>query len=260
MENTGETAATTTLAVSENPENSKKQETEKVMNGISSSSCSSSDAATHYYISIPRTSIYILVFLFIIGVGVSLFILIEVHNALFFLASLSLSSIVASFLIWNTICFRRNTSLLRFLRSFPVSNLRFARHGQLVKITGPVSCGDVSLETSYEKVGRCVYTSTLLYEYIGFGFKALNVKQPFLWRLADSERVCTDFYISDENSGIRTLVKGGYGCRLIPLIVESKLVYTSKNRILSPDLTKWLTDRNLATNSRVIRLEEGHAA
>lgn len=123
----------------------------------------------------------------------------------------------------------------------------------------PVSCGDIALESSYEKVGRCVYTSTLLYEYEGFGFKSLNAKQPcFLWRLAYSERFSTDFYIFDKNSGIRTLIKAGCGCRLVPLINESRLVYTRRNRILSPNLTKWLTDKNLSADPRVIRLEEGY--
>lgn len=57
----------------------------------------------------------------------------------------------------------------------------------------PVSCADVCLESSYEKVGGCVYTSTLLYEYEGFG---LNAKQPcFLWKLAYSE-VC-DYFIGN---------------------------------------------------------------
>ncbi|XP_019107632.2 uncharacterized membrane protein At1g16860 isoform X2 [Beta vulgaris subsp. vulgaris] len=233
----------------------REKKKKEVMNNLSPSS---SNAATHYYISTPKTAIFILLFLFIIGVGVSLFILIEVHNALFLIASLLLSAIVSALLLWNAVCFRRNTALLLFLRSFPVSDLRHACHGQLVHITGPVSCADVCLESSYEKVGGCVYTSTLLYEYEGFG---LNAKQPcFLWKLAYSERFSTDFYISDKNSGIRTLVKAGYGCGLIPLIVESRLVYTRKNRILSPNLTKWLTDRNLSADSRVIRLEEGHAA
>lgn len=54
----------------------------------------------------------------------------------------------------------------------------------------PVSCGDVSLESSYEKVPSCVYTSTLLYEYEGFGLKAFNVQKPCLfWGLAYTE-VC----------------------------------------------------------------------
>ena len=54
----------------------------------------------------------------------------------------------------------------------------------------PVSCGSVSLESSYEKVGECVYASTLLYEYEGSGLKALTAEAPcFSWRLAYSE-VC----------------------------------------------------------------------
>jgi len=57
----------------------------------------------------------------------------------------------------------------------------------------PVSCGNVSLESSYEKVHECVYTSTLLYEYEGFGWKALTAKAPyFSWRLTYSE-VCDCF-------------------------------------------------------------------
>ncbi|XP_057531408.1 uncharacterized membrane protein At1g16860-like [Amaranthus tricolor] len=222
-------------------------------------SSSSSDSITNCYISIPKAATLILIFLFVIGFAVSLFIFIEVHNAIFFISSILLSAIVASFLLWNVLCFHRNTSLLLFLRSFPVTDLRIARPGQLVKITGPVSCGDVSLESSYEKVPSCVYTSTLLYEYEGFGLKAFNVQKPCLfWRLAYTERFSTDFYISDKHSGIRTLVKAGCGRRLIPLIVESSLVYTKSNRILSPNLTNWLADRNLPTNSRVIRLEEGY--
>lgn len=51
-----------------------------------------------------------------------------------------------------------------------------------------VSCGNVSLESSYEKVGRCVYTSTLLFECGELGLKPVDVKEScFGWRLAYSE-------------------------------------------------------------------------
>lgn len=100
------------------------------------SSSSSSDSITNCYISIPKSATLILIFLFVIGFSVSLFIFIEVHNAIFFISSILLSAIVASFLFWNVLCFHRNTSLLLFLRSFPVTDLRVARPGQLVKITG----------------------------------------------------------------------------------------------------------------------------
>lgn len=105
-------------------------------------------------------------------------------------------------------------------------------------------------------MGRCVYTSTLLHEYQGFG---LNAKAScFSWRLTYSERFSTDFYICDSKSGIRILVKAGKGCKLIPLIKESRLVNTRRNRFLSHNLIKWLRDRNLSAESRLIRLEEGY--
>lgn len=229
------------------------------MNDLSLSVTSASRGDRNCSEPIPRVAIYILILLFLLGFGVSIFILLVVHNFIFFLSFLFLSAIVVAFVVWNILSYRRNDALLFFLQSSPDSDLRFARHGQLVKITGPVSCGSVSLESSYEKVGECVYASTLLYEYEGSGLKALTAEAPcFSWRLAYSERFSTDFYICDRKSGIRSLVKAGHGRKVIPLIIESRLVSTSGNRFLSPNLIKWLTDRNLSAESRLIRLEEGY--
>ncbi|PHU23100.1 hypothetical protein BC332_08207 [Capsicum chinense] len=51
-----------------------------------------------------------------------------------------------------------------------------------------VSCGNASLESSYEEVGRCVYTSTLLFECGGLGLKPVDVKEScFGWRIAYSK-------------------------------------------------------------------------
>ncbi|WMV11619.1 hypothetical protein MTR67_005004 [Solanum verrucosum] len=123
-----------------------------------------------------------------------------------------------------------------------------------------VSCGNVSLESSYEKVGRCVYTSTLLFECGKLGLKPADVKEScFGWRLAYSERLSTDFYITDKNSGIRAFVKAGPDSRVIPLIKESRLVTTAKNcKVLASHLRKWLRDRNLSSEARLLRLEEGY--
>ncbi|XWS46281.1 hypothetical protein CRYUN_Cryun14cG0051800 [Craigia yunnanensis] len=147
-----------------------------------------------------------------------------------------------------------------FLNSFPDSDLGLAREGQLVKFTGVASCGSLSLETSYERVARCIYASTLLYEYGQFGLKPVNVNGScFQWNLAYCERFSTDFYIPDQKSGIRSVVKAGSGCKVIPLIIESKLFTTTKQcRILSPHLTNWLRDGNLSAEARLLRLEEGY--
>ncbi|KAL9429304.1 hypothetical protein AB3S75_031173 [Citrus x aurantiifolia] len=39
------------------------------------------------------------------------------------------------------------------------------------------SCGSVSLESSYEKATRCIYTSTLLHENRRLGLKLVNVNK-----------------------------------------------------------------------------------
>ncbi|XP_021280802.1 LOW QUALITY PROTEIN: uncharacterized membrane protein At1g16860-like [Herrania umbratica] len=211
---------------------------------------------------IPSLALYILVPLFFIGLSVSTFILVVVHNAAFLLSFLFLSALVASFLAWNAVNWRHHNKAAFgfFLNSFPDSDLRLARQGQLVKITGVASCGSQSLETSYERVARCIYASTLLYEYGQFGLKPVNVNRScFQWNLAYCERFSTDFYITDQKSGVRAVVKAGSGCEVIPLIIESKLVNTTRQcRTLSPHLSNWLREKNLSAEARLLRLEEGY--
>ncbi|KAI4328957.1 hypothetical protein L6164_021267 [Bauhinia variegata] len=209
---------------------------------------------------IPTLALYILTLLFFLGLAVSLFILIVVQNAAFFVSFILLSALVLAFLIWNTLNWKSKFAIFFFLRSYPDSDLRLAKEGQLVKITGLATCGGVSLESSYEKATRCVYASTLLYECGGFGLRPAKInKSCFGWNLAYSERLCTDFYITDQKSGTRVVVKAGSGCKVIPLIAESKIIQTTaKCRILSPHLRKWLRERNLSAEARSLRLEEGY--
>ena len=76
--------------------------------------------------------------------------------------------------------------------------------------------------------------------------------------LSSWQRFATDFYITDRKSGVRAVVKAGSGSKVIPLVIESKLVSTTRQcRILSPDLRKWLRERNLSEEARLLRLEEG---
>lgn len=51
-----------------------------------------------------------------------------------------------------------------------------------------VTCGNVPLESSFQKVPRCVYTSTSLYEYRGWDSKAANpTHRRFTWGLRTLE-------------------------------------------------------------------------
>ncbi|XP_077248460.1 putative membrane protein At1g16860 [Tasmannia lanceolata] len=209
---------------------------------------------------IPTPVLCILPLLFFIGLTVSIFIFVAVHNAIFLISLLIFFALLLSFLLWNSWNWTKQGPILLFLADFPDSDLNTADNGQLVKITGLASCGSLSLESSYEKVPRCVYTSTLLYEYRGFGSNSTIVNgQCFQWSLAHSERFITDFYITDTKSGIRAMVKAGYNSKVTPLIGETTIVNTrSRNRVLSSYLRTWLGERNLSAESRILRLEEGY--
>lgn len=51
-----------------------------------------------------------------------------------------------------------------------------------------VTCGNVPLESSFQRVPRCVYTSTSLYEYRGWDSKAANpTHRRFTWGLRSLE-------------------------------------------------------------------------
>ncbi|PON97558.1 hypothetical protein TorRG33x02_067600 [Trema orientale] len=209
---------------------------------------------------IPVLGLYILVTLFLIGLSVSIFILIAVRNAALLVSFFILCSLVLAFIFWNRRNWRTKGAILFFLRSLPEADLRQAQEGQLVKITGFASCGSVSLESSYERASSCIYASTLLYEYGGLDLKPMKVNRScFQWSLVYCERFSTDFYITDKKSGLRAIVKAGAGCRVIPLIVESNLVNTTSHcRVLSPPLRKWLSERNISDEARLLRLEEGY--
>lgn len=57
--------------------------------------------------------------------------------------------------------------------------------GHVLKV---VTCGNVPLESSFQKIPRCVYTSTSLYEYRGWSSKAANpTHRRFTWGLRSLE-------------------------------------------------------------------------
>ena len=57
-----------------------------------------------------------------------------------------------------------------------------------VHVLKVVTCGNMPLESSFQKVPRCVYTSTSLYEYRGWSSKAVNpTHRRFTWGLRSLE-------------------------------------------------------------------------
>ena len=105
-----------------------------VMNNLSNAALKGSHFCS--FKPIPPLALYILMPLFLLGFAVSIFILIVVHNAAFFVSFILLSALVIAFLCWNTRHWRNKGAIFLYLRSFPDSDLRKAKEGQLVKITG----------------------------------------------------------------------------------------------------------------------------
>lgn len=72
------------------------------------------------------------------------------------------------------------------------------------------------------------------------------------------QRHVADFYISDFQTGLRALVKTGYGARVTPYVDESVVVDVNQgNRELSSEFIRWLGARNLSSDDRVMRVKEG---
>ena len=69
-----------------------------------------------------------------------------------------------------------------------------------------------------------------------------------------------DFYISDFQSGLRALVKTGYGARVTPYVDESAVIdIDQSNKETSSQFVRWLAERNLSSDDRLMRLKEGYA-
>ncbi|KAJ0695216.1 putative uncharacterized membrane protein [Helianthus annuus] len=203
----------------------------------------------------PKIILWSMILLFMMGFIAGGFILGAVHNAILLVVVVVLFIIVAALFTWNT-CYGRQ-SIIGFIARYPDAELRTAKDGQYVKVSGVVTCGNVPLESAFQKVPRCVYTCTSLYEYRGWDSNPTHRR--FSWGLRSSERHVVDFYISDFQSGLRALVKTGYGARVTPYVDESVVVEVNPlNKDMSPDFTRWLGERNLASNDRVMRLKEGY--
>ncbi|CAN0839879.1 Uncharacterized membrane protein At1g16860 [Linum grandiflorum] len=206
----------------------------------------------------PKPIFWSLILLFVMGFIAGGFILGAVHNAILLVVVVVLFGAVAALFTWNN-CFGRK-AIMSHISQYPDAELRNAKNGQFVKISGVVTCGNVPLESSFQRVPRCVYTSTSLYEYRGWDSKAANGQhRRFTWGLRSLERRAVDFYISDFQSGLRALVKTGYGARVTPYVEDSLVIDVhAGSEELSPDFSRWLAERNLSSDDRMMRLKEGY--
>lgn len=200
------------------------------------------------------------VFLVVVAMGllVGAFLMVAVKKAVILVAVAGILVPVIMLVLWNYAWGKRG--LLGFLKRYPDAELRGAIDGQYVKVTGVVTCGSIPLESSYQRIPRCVYMSTELYEYRGWCGKSANPKHRFFsWGSRHSEKHVADFYISDFQSGLRAMVKAGYGAKVAAFVKPATVVnVTKEKRELSPSFLRWLADRNLSSDDRVMRLKEGY--
>ncbi|KAF8092500.1 hypothetical protein N665_0413s0040 [Sinapis alba] len=207
---------------------------------------------------VSKTVVWAVMIVAAMGLLVGAFLTVAVKKPVVIAAVLAAVVPAVVVLVWNCVWGRKG--LVSFIKKYPDAELRGAIDGQFVKVTGVVTCGSIPLESSYQRTPRCVYVSTELYEYKGLGGRSANPKHRcFSWGCRHAERYVSDFYISDFQSGLRALVKAGYGAKVSPFVKPATVVnVTSQNKDLSPSFLKWLSDRNLSADNRVMRLKEGY--
>ncbi|XVE87705.1 hypothetical protein DITRI_Ditri19aG0009200 [Diplodiscus trichospermus] len=207
---------------------------------------------------VSKAVIWVVMVVVAMGLLAGAFLMVAVKKVVVLGAVGALVAPVVLGLIWNCIWGRKG--LLGFVRRYPDAELRGAVDGQYVKVTGVVTCGSIPLESSYQRVPRCVYVSTELYEYKGWGGKSANPKHRcFSWGCGHSEKYVADFYISDFHSGLRALVKAGYGAKVAPFVKPATVAdITKENKDLSPSFLRWLAERNLSSDDLIMRLKEGY--
>ncbi|KAF3969946.1 hypothetical protein ACB098_05G164100 [Castanea mollissima] len=217
-----------------------------------------SGAEVRVGIGVSKAAVWVFVVAVAMGLLVGAFLMVAVKKAVVLVAVAGVVVPVVAVAVWNCVWGRRG--LVGFVRRYPDAELRGAVDGQFVKVTGVVTCGSIPLESSYQRIPRCVYVSTELYEYKGLGGKSANPKHRCLsWGSRHSEKYVADFYISDFQSGLRALVKAGYGAKVAPFVKPATAVeVTKENKDLSPSFLRWLADRNLSGDDRIMRLKEGY--
>ncbi|KAI7740991.1 hypothetical protein M8C21_016557 [Ambrosia artemisiifolia] len=196
--------------------------------------------------------------LVVVGLLVGGLVTVVVKKAVVVVVVVTVLVVVMVVVMWN--CGWKKRGLLGYLKKYPDDELRGAVDGQFVKITGIVTCGSIPLESSFQKVERCVYVSTELFEHKRGTWK-LGIANHccFSWGCSNSEKYVADFYISDSRSGLRALVKAGYGAKVAPFVKEATVVdITKEKRELSPRFLEWLADRSLSNDDRIMRLKEGY--
>lgn len=95
--------------------------------------------------SVPKLMLYAVILLFVMGFIAGGFILAAVHNAILLIVVVVLFSFVAALFTWNSCCGRK--AITGFVSRYPDAELRTAKNGQYVKVSGVWSFSCITLES-----------------------------------------------------------------------------------------------------------------
>ena len=82
----------------------------------------------------PKPILWSVILIFIMGFIAGAFILGAVHNAILLVVVVVLFGAVAALFTWNSCCGR--TAIVGFISRYPDAELRTAKNGQFVKVSG----------------------------------------------------------------------------------------------------------------------------
>lgn len=84
--------------------------------------------------SFPKPILWAMILLFVMGFIAGGFILGAVHNAILLIVVVVLFGIVAALFVWNSCC--GGSAIISFISRYPDAELRTAKNGQYVKVSG----------------------------------------------------------------------------------------------------------------------------
>uniref|UniRef100_A0A0D9WSE4 Uncharacterized protein n=1 Tax=Leersia perrieri TaxID=77586 RepID=A0A0D9WSE4_9ORYZ len=119
--------------------------------------------------------------------------------------------------------------------------------GELVKITGQVTCGHQPFGAHFHNAARCVFTSVQLYERHGCCFR---------WKQRHSEARTANFYISDRITGRRFYVRAGESAKITWMIKPKTISFDGERKGASRELKSWMASNDLSCDG-IVRVKEG---
>ncbi|KAM0925062.1 hypothetical protein ACQ4PT_004438 [Festuca glaucescens] len=186
------------------------------------------------------------------GLGVGVFFLVSWRRWEGLAGAGGAVAVAAAVLSWNVA--RCAAEAERFFRRSPdtVFDQADMPIGELVKITGQVTCGRIPVGACFHDAARCVFTSVRMYGRRGWAWACCCSR----WQLRHSEARSTSFYISDRNSGRRFYVRAGEGTKITWMIKRKTVRFDGETKGSSRSLKSWAESHGVSCDGAV-RVEEG---